>query len=132
MADFIAPLAITGIACLFLFIMVGLGLTGVLWQNVTRRTREFGLRRANGATAAMIYLQILGEILVATTFGMMIGTLIIIQFPLLDLLGFMEASVYISSFIISVALMYLLVILCGLYPSWLATRIQPAEALHYE
>ena len=33
----------------FLLIMVALGLTGVLWLNVTQRTREIGLRRAKGA-----------------------------------------------------------------------------------
>jgi ABC-type antimicrobial peptide transport system permease subunit len=27
---------------------------------------------------------------------------------------------------------YLLTLLCGWYPSRLATRVQPAEALHYE
>lgn len=30
---------------------LALGLTGVLWQSVTRRTREIGLRRAMGASA---------------------------------------------------------------------------------
>ena len=30
--------------------MVALGLTGVVWQSVTQRIREFGLRRAKGAT----------------------------------------------------------------------------------
>jgi len=27
---------------------------------------------------------------------------------------------------------YALTIVCGLYPSWMATKVQPAEALHYE
>ena len=43
------PLMIFGIVSGFLLLMVVLGLTGVMWQNVTRRTREVGLRRAAGA-----------------------------------------------------------------------------------
>ena len=44
----LAPLVFLGLVGLFLLLMVVLGLTGVLWQNVTRRTREIGLRRAKG------------------------------------------------------------------------------------
>ena len=47
----LAPLAFLGLVGLFLLLMVVLGLTGVVWQNVTRRTREIGLRRAKGSTA---------------------------------------------------------------------------------
>ena len=28
--------------------------------------------------------------------------------------------------------LYLLVLLCGLYPSWLATKVRPVEALHHD
>jgi putative ABC transport system permease protein len=128
----LAPLAIVGIIAAFLIIMVGLGLTGVLWQNVTQRIKEIGLRRAKGATAGNIYTQILGELLMITTFGVVLGTAIVVQFPILDLIGSISTKVYIYSLIISQLLIYSLTIICGLYPSRLATRVQPAEALHYE
>ena len=128
----LAPLIAAGLIVTFLIIMVGLGLMGVLWQNVTQRTKEIGLRRANGATADHIYKQILGELLVVTTFGILAGTAVIVQFPLLKLFSFLSAQVYIISLAISIALMYLLTILCGLYPARLATKVHPAEALHYE
>jgi len=32
----------------------------------------------------------------------------------------------------ALATIYALTLLCGLYPSWLASRVQPAAALHYE
>ena len=35
-------------------------------------------------------------------------------------------------FIGALATIYALTILCGLYPSWLASRLQPADALRYE
>jgi putative ABC transport system permease protein len=40
--------------------------------------------------------------------------------------------VFVTSIGISVVAIYLLTLACGWYPSRLATRIQPAEALHYE
>jgi putative ABC transport system permease protein len=59
----LAPVIAAGVIAGSLMIMVGLGLVGVLWQNVTQRTREIGLRRAKGATLQHVYKQILGELL---------------------------------------------------------------------
>ncbi|HTK80779.1 MAG TPA: FtsX-like permease family protein [Bacteroidota bacterium] len=134
-ADFkprIAFMITTGLISGFLLLMVALGLTGVLWQNVSRRTQEIGLRRALGSSERRIYQQILGELLVLTTFGLLVGTAIIIQFPLLDIITFVTSKAYIISFLISITFMYGITTVCGLYPSLLAVEVQPAEALHYE
>jgi putative ABC transport system permease protein len=128
----LAPVIVLGIVAAFLMIMVALGLTGVLWQNVTQRMKESGLRRAKGATAGKIYRQILGELFIITSFGLLFGLLVVVQFPLLDLIGFISAKIYFYSIIVSMLTVYLLTIFCGLYPGHLATKIQPAEALHYE
>jgi putative ABC transport system permease protein len=125
-------LLVSGLA-FFMIIMVGLGLVGVLWQSVTRRTKEIGLRRAMGASKGGIRRQVLGELLALTTVAATIGTLLYIQFPLLNLLGRMvPVHVYALSLGLSLLIIYGFVALCGLYPSWLATRVQPAEALQYE
>jgi putative ABC transport system permease protein len=117
----------------FMIIMVGLGLVGVLWQSVTRRTEEIGLRRAMGASKAGIRCQMLGELLALTTVAAAVGTLLYIQFPLLGLLGrLVPGHVYAQSLGLSLLLIYGFVTLCGLYPSWMATRVQPAVALSYE
>ncbi|MBL8197090.1 MAG: ABC transporter permease, partial [Blastocatellia bacterium] len=63
----LSPVLAVAIVAVFLMIMVALGLSGVLWQNVTQRIKEIGLRRANGATRGKIYYQILGELLVITS-----------------------------------------------------------------
>ncbi|MEW6126450.1 MAG: ABC transporter permease [Acidobacteriota bacterium] len=128
----LTPLILLGLIAGFLMIMVGLGLTGVLWQNVTQRTKEIGLRRAKGATASRIKKQILGELLIIASFGVLVGIAVVVQFPLLDIIGFITGKIYFYSIIVSALIVYLLTILCGLYPSWLATKVQPAEALHYE
>ena len=126
------PLIAAGVVSGFLMIMVALGLVGVLWLNVTQRTKEIGLRRAKGATARKIHTQILGELVVIASFGLVLGIIVVVQIPILDVISFISAKVYAYSLLISVLLIYGLTLLCGLYPSRLATRVQPAEALHYE
>jgi len=128
----IVPMTAFSVVAGFLMIMVGLGLIGVLWQSVTQRIKEIGLRRAKGATKERIYKQIIAELLVITTCGAIAGVLVVVQFPLLDFLGFATPKVYAYATLISLALIYALTAICGLYPSWLATKVHPAEALHYE
>jgi putative ABC transport system permease protein len=115
----------------FLAIMVALGLTGVLWLAVTRRTREIGLRRAKGATRGDIRFQILGEIVILTSFALLPGVLLALQLPLVGALP-VPAAVYAVSLALSVLGIYLLAILCAWYPARLAVAVEPTEALRYE
>ncbi len=130
--EYTLPLLLTGIIVWFMVTMVGMGLVGVMWQNVTRRTRELGLRRALGATANQVKLQIMGELLAVATLAIVIGIVLFIQLPILNVFSSVGIWVYIIGLSLSLAVIYPFVILCGLYPSWLATRIHPVEALQYE
>jgi putative ABC transport system permease protein len=127
-----APLIAVGLVAAFLMLMVALGLFGVLWQTVTQRTREIGLRRAKGAARVDVRRQILGEVAVMTTLALAAGVLVAIQFPLLDIIYFVEPHVYATGVAISVAAIFLLTLTCAWYPSRMATRVEPAEALRYE
>ena len=90
---------------------------GVLWQNVTTRTREFGLRRAAGASAAAVRRQIRLEIFVFTSVSLLAATFLVAQVPVFGFLPPVSARVYVAAFASSAALMYLLTFLCGYYPS---------------
>ncbi|MBC6609493.1 ABC transporter permease [Hymenobacter sp. BT507] len=115
----------------FLLLNVALGLFGVLWLNISRRRGEIGVRRAMGATAGNISRQVLGEILVLTTFGLGLGLLVAAQFPLLGVFS-VQTSVYLTAMVLAAGLLYLLATVCALYPSRLAAGIQPAVALREE
>ncbi len=129
------PLVAVGTVAGFLLLMVALGLTGVVWQSVTQRIREFGLRRAKGATIVNIRRQVLVEMVIMTSLALMVGVVLLAQAPLLPLpsdLAVIPAGVFAASMATSAAAIYGLTLLCGWYPSRLATKVQPAEALHYE
>jgi putative ABC transport system permease protein len=126
------PVLASVIVSIFLILMVALGLTGVMWQNVTRRTRELGLRRAVGATAPSVRRQILGEVAVLTTLGISAAVVLALHVPALGLLPRVSNSSFGLGLGASLVVIYALTLLCGLYPSWLAARVQPAEALHYD
>ena len=126
------PLVFGGTLAGFLILMVGMGLVGVLWQNVTRRTQELGLRRALGATASAVRNQIIGEIVVLTVIALFIGTVLFLQLPLLGVLSFVGFGVFVSAIVASSLVIVPFVIACGLYPGWLATQVEPSQALQYE
>ena len=130
--SFLSPLITGSIVAVFLIIMVFLGLSGVLWQNVTRRTREIGLRRALGATGSAVNGQILIEVALLSTLALIVGVILVAQLPILGAFNVVTPAAYGIGLGGALATIYALTLLCGLYPSWLASRVQPAAALHYE
>jgi putative ABC transport system permease protein len=128
----LTPLVVAGIVALFLISMVALGLTGVLWQTVTRRTREIGLRRALGASGAGVRAQVLAEVAIISTLAVIAGVAIVLQLPLLGALSLVPVQVFAFGVVAALAVIYAITIACGLYPSWLASSVPPAEALRYE
>ncbi len=128
----LAPLIVGSTVGIFLIVMVALGLTGVLWQSVTRRTREIGLRRAMGASGSGVHRQILVEVVLLATIAVIVGTIVIVQLPILGAFRIVTPSAFTGGLIGALATIYALTVLCGLYPSWLASRLQPADALRYE
>ena len=85
MRIYLIPVVAGTIIAAFLITMVALGLSGVLWQNVTRRTREIGLRRALGATGNEVNRQILLEVALLATLALIVGVILVAQLPLLGI-----------------------------------------------
>ncbi len=129
---FMAPLGVGAVVALFLILMVALGLSGVLWQSVTTRIREIGVRRALGAARADVKWQVIGELLVMATIAMLGGIAVVLQFPFLDLLGPVPKSVFFAGLCLTIVALYGLALVCALHPARLATTVHPAEALRYE
>ena len=127
---------IARISGLMMFV-VAFGLIGMMWQNVRRRTREIGIRRAVGAPGVRACGQFLGEWAVLVTVAIALGCVSIVQFGLLDkvdtaLWSQVPAPVAAAGVGATALVLYLVVLLCGLYPGWVAARVRPAEALHHD
>jgi putative ABC transport system permease protein len=115
----------------FLFINVLFGLFGILWYNISLRKSEIGIRMASGANKTHIYKHFIGEIVQLTSLGIVPGFLVAIQFPILKAFD-IETPVYLWAMLAAAAIIYMLVVLCALFPTSQATKIQPALALHDE
>lgn len=125
------PIIIFGLITGFLIINVVLGIFGVLWHNISLRKEEIGVRRAVGSTGRGIYTQLIGEMLILATLGMIPALIIAAQFPILNVFN-VESHIYLLAIALSAVLIYLLVGLSAVLPGKQATKIQPAIALHEE
>src|SRR5690349_1265486 len=121
------PILILFVVCGFLVFNVGLGLFGVLFQNISRRKGEIGLRRAVGATRGQILAYFIGETLVIASFAVVLGVFFAIQAPLLNLFD-VEAGVYFAGILLAIASVFAITVLCAFYPSRQAAAIYPAVA----
>ncbi len=121
--------AIAGISLL----VGGIGIMNMMLTTVTERTREIGLRKAIGAKRRDINFQFLTEAVVLTFTGGFLGIVLgwLIAFGI-SYLGFVQASVSISSILLAFGVSTLIGIVFGYYPARHASSLNPIDALRYE
>lgn len=132
MREVLVALGGAGILAGFLVAMVALGLVGVLWQNVARRTREIGLHRALGAAPADIRRLVLGEAAVIASAAILGGLVVMLQIALFSLLPGIEPASHVLGVATAGLAMLALVAACSLPPAMQAMRVTPADALRQE
>ncbi|HTH82710.1 MAG TPA: ABC transporter permease [Mucilaginibacter sp.] len=130
----LAGMTIAGFAIGIITLLgAAIGLMNIMLVSVTERTREIGIRKAIGATPAVIRRQFLIEAIVicmiggigGIILGMAVGNLIAIQIS--------------GKFIIPWLWLLAAIMLCtliglgsGFYPAKKASKLDPVEALRYE
>lgn len=119
-----------GASALFVSAM---GMLGITWIAVKERTREFGTRRALGATSSDIFLQLASESAALAALGCIVG--ISVSYPLsrfisqaADLSFVYKTTTAWAAFVAAAALN----ISFALWPSRRAAIIDPIEALRFE
>ena len=111
----------------------GIGIMNVMLVSVSQRTREIGLRMAVGATESFVQMQFLGEAIVLSLFGGVMGIFVgigssvvygrLMEWPMTIPT---QALIIAPIFSIGVGIFF------GLYPAMRAARLDPIVALRYE
>jgi predicted permease len=109
------------------------GLYGVVAYNVSRRTREIGIRMAIGARPADVLRLVMGKGLVLVGIGTVIGLAMGVAVErLMNSMLFNAGGVDMAVYLIVVPSMLLVTALAAYVPARRASRIEPTRALRYE
>jgi predicted permease len=109
------------------------GLYGLVAYNVSRRTREIGIRIALGALSADVLRLVMGKGLMLVGIGTVIG--LAMGFAVEQLMNsmlFNAGGVDILAYVIVVPSLFLVTALAAYVPARRASRIAPTQALRYE
>jgi putative ABC transport system permease protein len=123
---------LTSVACISLLVG-GIGIMNVMLVSVNERTREIGLRLAVGATTWDIQIQFLGEAVMLSLFGGLLGLFIGIvgSFILGYVLGW-PVSIPLVALTVAPVFAIGVGIFFGFYPARRATQLDPIAALRRE
>ena len=115
----------------------GIGMTNTLFMSVFERTREIGLLRSLGWRRRRVLLLILGESLILSLLGGLLGaglgvaTVFAINRSS-SMLGMFGSQFSPELFVRALVTAVVLGLVGGAYPAWWASRLLPLEALGYE
>ena len=111
----------------------GLGIVAITWIAVRERTREIGTRRALGATAADIFLEVTCEMLTLALGGGLLG--MALSWPTSRLISDSVRLPFVfdgKSAVLAFAAALALNLAFSIFPSRRAASIRPIEALRFE
>ncbi|MEG0115562.1 MAG: ABC transporter permease [Hydrogenoanaerobacterium sp.] len=114
-------------------VVAGLGIMTVMLVSVNERTKEIGIKKSIGANSVIIMYEFLAEAFAISTIGSLIGAAFgavialfgCIIFKLKFILN-IKMILFVISFAVASGMIF------GAYPSWVASKLKPVDALRHE
>ncbi len=129
--------AFAWVLSLLAVIIGGVGMMNTTLMSVFERTREIGVLRALGWRKGRVLAMILGESLLLSLLGGLVGVLLGVgavkalgRLPAVS--GWLQGEFSLGLFVQAAVVTLALGATAGLYPAWWASRLHPVEALRYE
>ncbi|HYY68316.1 MAG TPA: ABC transporter permease [Terriglobales bacterium] len=121
------------LVALVTLLVSGVGIMNIMLATVSARTREIGIRKAVGATAAEIKFQFLAEAVLISLIGGVIGIAVGLAVPF-SVRFFTDYNIPISgiSVLVAIGVSSLVGILFGTVPATRAAQMDPIASLRYE
>lgn len=114
-------------------IVGGIGVMNIMLVSVTERRREIGIRLAVGAKprdiAALFLMEAIMLSLVGGVFGVLIGILIAY---IISLFWHWQFTLFLLPPLVGFSVSFIIGIFSGFYPAYLASRLNPIDALRAE
>jgi len=114
-------------------LMAVAGLYGVIAFNVSRRTREFGIRIAIGASSSDVLRLVLGKGILLVAVGVVIGLVMGLAVErMMNAMLFNSGGVDYLAYAVVLPALFTVTVLAVYVPARRASRIAPTQALRYE
>jgi ABC-type antimicrobial peptide transport system permease subunit len=113
-------------------VLAMVGLYGLVAYSVSRRTREFGIRMAIGASTVNVSRMVLGQGMTLALFGVGIGLGLAFLADRAMRAVFYSAGTDWTAFIVAPLMLLAMTAIAAYAPARRASRIDPMTALRYE
>ena len=113
----------------FSLLVGGFGIANIMFVSVKERTNQIGIQMSLGAKKFFILFQFLFESVFLSLFGGVVGLLIVYSLVLLSQNFPFTLQLTLMNIVIGVSVSVTIGLIAGIVPSYLASRLDPVEAM---